>query len=44
MTELAGKGINARVVLVLVRHMQLSTTQQYINVNESKLRGAIELI
>ena len=28
----------------LARHKHLSTTQRYIDVNESKLRGAIELI
>lgn len=43
-TELAAKGINARLVQVLSRHKHLSTTQRYIDVNESKLRGAIELI
>jgi integrase/recombinase XerD len=43
-TKLADKGINARVVQVLARHKHLSTTQRYIDVNESKLRGAIELI
>jgi integrase/recombinase XerD len=36
--------INARLVQVLARHKHLSTTQRYIDVNESKLRGAIELI
>ena len=44
MTELADKGINARLVQKLARHKHLSTTQRYIDVNESKLRGAIELI
>lgn len=43
-TELADKGINARLVQVLARHKHLSTTQRYIDVNESKLRGAIELV
>ena len=43
-TNLADKGINARLVQVLARHKHLSTTQRYIDVNESKLRGAIELI
>ena len=43
-TELADKGLNARLVQVLARHKHLSTTQRYIDVNESKLRGAIELI
>ena len=43
-TQLADRGINARLVQVLARHKHLSTTQRYIHVNESKLRGAIELI
>ena len=43
-TELADKGVNARVVQALARHKNLSTTQRYIDINESKLRNAIELI
>ena len=43
-TQLADRGINARLVQVLARHKHLSTTQRYIDVNESKLRSAIELI
>jgi len=43
-TQLADRGINARLVQVLARHKHLSTTQHYIDVNENKLRGAIELI
>jgi len=43
-TQLADRGINARLVQVLARHKHLSTTQRYIDVNENKLRGAIELI
>jgi integrase len=43
-TQLADRGINARLVQVLARHKHLCTTQRYIDVNESKLRGAIELI
>ena len=42
-TELADKGVNARVVQALARHKHLSTTQRYIDINESKLRRAIEL-
>lgn len=44
LTELADKGINARVIQVLARHKHLSTTQRYIDVNEIKLRKAIELV
>ena len=43
-TELADKGVNARVVQVLARHRHLSTTQRYIDVNDNKLRAAVELI
>jgi integrase/recombinase XerD len=43
-TQLADRGINARLVQVLARHKHLSATQRYIDVNENKLRGAIELI
>lgn len=44
LTELADRGINARVIQVLARHKHLSTTQRYIDVNEIKLRKAIELV
>lgn len=44
LTELADKGINARVIQALARHKHLSTTQRYIDVNEIKLRKAIELV
>lgn len=43
-TALADKGINARVVQALARHKHLNTTQRYIDVNESKLRAAVELV
>ena len=43
-TNLADKGINARVVQALARHKHLGTTQRYIDINDNKLRGAIELI
>ena len=43
-TELADKGINARVVQILARHKHISTTQRYIDVNDNKLRAAIELV
>ena len=32
-TQLADRGINARLVKVLARHKHLSTTQRYIYVN-----------
>jgi integrase/recombinase XerD len=43
-TQLADRGINARLFQVLARHKHLSTTQRYIDINDNKLRGAIELI
>ena len=43
-TELADKGINARVVQALARHKNLGTTQRYIDINDNKLRAAIELL
>lgn len=42
-TELADKGINARVVQALARHKHLTTTQRYIDLNEGKLRAAIDM-
>lgn len=44
LTELADKGVNVRVIQALARHKDISTTQRYIDFNESKLRNAIELI
>ena len=43
-TQLADRGINARLVQVLARHKHLSTTQRYIDVNENALRNAVELV
>ena len=43
-TKLADQGINVRLVQSLARHKHLSTTQRYIDLNENKLRSAIELI
>jgi len=44
LTELGDKGVNARVIQALARHKHLSTTQRYIDFNESKLRRAVELV
>src|SRR6056300_1296486 len=41
-TKLADQGINARLVQTLARHKHLSTTQRYIDVNETALRNALE--
>ena len=43
-TNLADKGINARVVQALTRHKHLGTTQRYIDINDNKLRAAVELL
>ena len=43
-TQLADRGINARLVQILARHKHLSTTQRYIDVNENALRNAVELL
>lgn len=43
LTELADKGVSARVVQVLARHKHLNTTMRYIEVNENKLRVALDL-
>ena len=42
-TQLADRGINARLVQVLAGHKHLSTTQRYIDLNENALRNAVEL-
>lgn len=43
-TGLADKGINPRVIQILVRHRQLNTTMVYIDACEGKLRKAIEMV
>ena len=43
-TQLADRGINARLVQVLARHKHLSTTQRYIDVNENALRNAVDIL
>ena len=43
-TELANKGINAKVLMKLAGHKHLSTTQRYIDVNDQMLKNAVELI
>jgi integrase/recombinase XerD len=44
LAELADMGINVRVMQALARHKNMSTTQRYIDYNESNLRNAIELV
>lgn len=43
-TNLASKGVSARVLQELAGHKHLSTTQRYIDVNDDMKRKAIELI
>jgi len=43
-TALANKSINAKVIMNLARHRNLSTTQRYIEVNDEQLKNAVELI
>lgn len=43
-TELADKGINARVIQAIARHKHLNTTMRYIDINENKMRSAINLL
>ena len=43
-TNLAAKGVGARVLQKLARHEALSTTQKYIDVNDDMLRKACELV
>jgi integrase/recombinase XerD len=43
-SNLADMGINARVVQALARHKNLGTTQRYIDINDNKLRAAVELL
>ncbi len=43
-TNLADMGINMRVVQELARHRNLGTTQKYAEINDNKLRAAIELL
>jgi integrase/recombinase XerD len=44
LTELADKGINVWLIQALARHKDTTTTQRYINYNDSKLLNAIELV
>lgn len=43
-TNLASRGVSARVLQELAGHKHLSTTQRYIDVNDDMKRKAIELI
>lgn len=43
-TELADRAINPRVIQALARHRHLNTTMRYMDLNENKLRTAVELV
>ncbi len=43
-TELADRAINPRVIQVLARHAHLNTTMRYMDVNDTKLRTAVEMV
>lgn len=43
-TNLAHKGVSAKVLMTLAGHQHLSTTQRYIDVNDSMLAAAVELL
>lgn len=43
-TNLAAKGVSVRVLAALAGHASISTTQRYIDVNDSQMRAAVELI
>lgn len=43
-TNLAHKGVSAKVLMTLAGHQHLSTTQRYIEVNDSMLAAAVELV
>lgn len=43
-TNLASKGVSARVLQELAGHKHLSTTQQYIDINDEMKRKALELL
>jgi integrase/recombinase XerD len=43
-TNLSDKGVSVRVIQALARHSSLSLTQRYIEVSDSKLENAVELL
>lgn len=43
-TNLAHKGVSAKVLMTLAGHQHMSTTQRYIDVNDNMLREAVELL
>jgi integrase/recombinase XerD len=43
-TKLADKGVGVRVLMALAGHKSIATTQRYIELNHTIMRGAVELI
>jgi integrase/recombinase XerD len=43
-TALANKGVGVRVLAALAGHSSISTTQRYIDVNDTQLASAVELL
>ena len=43
-TNLASKGVGVRVLAALAGHSSISTTQRYIDINDTQLRSAVELM
>jgi integrase len=43
-TKLAHSGISSKVIMELAGHKHLSTTQQYIYVNDEMKRAAVEVL
>lgn len=43
-TNLAHRGVSAKVLMTLAGHQNLSTTQRYIDVNDAMLKAAVELV
>ncbi|WP_043745265.1 tyrosine-type recombinase/integrase [Paramagnetospirillum magneticum] len=41
-TQMAHKGVSAKVIMTLAGHRHLSTTQRYIEVNDQMMRSAVE--
>jgi integrase/recombinase XerD len=41
-TQMAHKGVSAKVIMTLAGHRHLSTTQRYIEVNDQMMRAAVE--
>jgi integrase/recombinase XerD len=43
-TNLANKGVHVRILQELAGHSSIAVTQKYIDVNQDKLRIAVEML